>query len=284
VKLFRFGPVGQEKPGLVGDDGTPFDVSAFGEDYGESFFAQDGALRLATWFASHRASCPVVAAGTRLGPAIVRPSKIVCIGLNYRAHAAETGAELPSEPKIFMKASSALSGPFDEVVLPRGSVKTDYEVELAVVIGKRASYVEESHALDYVAGYALFNDYSERDFQKERAGQWVKGKSADSFAPIGPYLVTKDAIEPFDRRLWLTVNGETRQDSNTADMVFGVPFLVSYLSQFMSLLPGDVLSTGTPSGVGMGFKPPRFLKAGDVVEYGIDGLGQASQVVVSSRP
>ncbi len=257
------------------------DVSAFGEDYGEAFFEANGAARLATWLTTRATSCPPIPTGARLGPAVQRPSKIVCIGLNYRAHAAETAAELPVEPKIFMKATSALSGPFDDVVLPRGSRKTDYEVELAVVIGRRASYVEESHALEHVAGYALFNDYSERDFQKERAGQWVKGKSADSFAPIGPYLVTADVLRPFDLRLWLTVNGEMRQEASTRDMVFAVPFLVSYLSQFMTLLPGDVISTGTPSGVGMGFRPPRFLGVGDLVEYGIDGLGQARQVVVS---
>jgi 2-keto-4-pentenoate hydratase/2-oxohepta-3-ene-1,7-dioic acid hydratase in catechol pathway len=265
----------------VREDGVHVDVSAFGEDYGEAFFEQDGLGRLAAWLGQHAPTCPPIPANARLGPAVRRPSKIVCIGLNYRAHAAETAAELPAEPKIFMKATSALSGPFDDVVLPRGSRKTDYEVELAVVIGKRASYVEESHALEHVAGYALFNDYSERDFQKERAGQWVKGKSADSFAPIGPYFVTADALSPFDLRLWLTVNGELRQEASTRDMVFDVRFLVSYLSQFMTLLPGDVISTGTPSGVGMGFRPPRFLAAGDVVEYGIDGLGQARQVVVS---
>jgi 2-keto-4-pentenoate hydratase/2-oxohepta-3-ene-1,7-dioic acid hydratase in catechol pathway len=281
VKLFRFGPAGRERPGVVLDDGVHVDVSAFGEDYGEAFFAEDGLARLAAWLGQHGSACPEISTSTRLGPVVQRPSKIVCIGLNYRAHAAETSAELPTEPKIFMKATSALSGPFDDVVLPRGSRKTDYEVELAVVIGQRASYVDESRALEHVAGYALFNDYSERDFQKERAGQWVKGKSADSFAPIGPYLVTADALSPFDLRLWLTVNGEKRQEASTKDMVFDVRFLVSYLSQFMTLLPGDVISTGTPSGVGMGFRPPRFLAAGDVVEYGIDGLGQARQVVVS---
>ncbi len=262
-------------------DGAHVDVSAFGEDYDESFFERGGPARLAAWFARHQAACPLVPSEARLGAAIVRPSKIVCIGLNYRAHAAETSADLPSEPKIFMKATSAWSGPFDSVLLPRGSKKTDYEVELAVVIGSHASYVSRERALEHVVGYALFNDYSEREFQKERAGQWVKGKSADSFAPFGPYLVTADVIDPSDLRLWLSVNGEARQNASTRDMVFDVPFLVSYLSQFMTLLPGDVISTGTPSGVGMGFSPPRFLAVGDVVEYGIDGLGQARQVVVS---
>jgi 2-keto-4-pentenoate hydratase/2-oxohepta-3-ene-1,7-dioic acid hydratase in catechol pathway len=282
VKLFRFGPVGQERPGvLLG--GEALDVSAMGEDYGEAFFGSGGLDRLRAWVTAHAASCPRVPESSRLGPPIQRPSKIVCIGLNYRDHAAEMGAELPAEPKIFMKATSALSGPFDDVELPRGSTKTDYEVELAVVIGQRASYVSND-ALDYVAGYAVCNDYSERDFQKNRAGQWVKGKSADTFAPIGPYLVTADEVpDPGRLRLWLDVNGERRQASTTGEMVFGVAQLVAYLSQFMTLLPGDVISTGTPAGVGMGRTPPGYLQEGDIVEYGIEGLGQARQRVVRSR-
>lgn len=256
------------------------DVSECGEDYGEAFFASGGPERLRSWLSAHGSACPRVPAGSRLGAPLQRPSKIVCIGLNYRDHAAEMGAELPAEPKIFMKATSALSGPFDDVELPRGSTKTDYEVELAVVIGKRAKYVSE-HALDYVAGYMLCNDYSERDFQKNRAGQWVKGKSADTFAPMGPYLVTADEVpDPNRLHLWLAVNGERRQDSNTGEMVFGVAHLVAYLSQFMTLLPGDVISTGTPAGVGMGRTPPGYLREGDVVDYGIEGLGEARQRVV----
>lgn len=277
---------------MVLEDGRPVDVAAFGEDLGESFLARAGVERLRTWLVTHAASCPVLApgsapedfrrAGVRLGPALARPSKILCIGLNYRDHAAEMGAELPAEPKIFMKATTALCGPNDDVELPRGSTKTDHEVELAVVIGKRAKYVSEAEALDYVAGYALCNDYSERDFQKHRAGQWVKGKSADTFAPLGPFFVTADEVpDPQRLSLWLDVNGERRQASSTAEMVFGVAHLVAYSSEFMTLLPGDVISTGTPAGVGMGRTPPAYLRAGDVVEYGIDGLGEARQKVVA---
>jgi 2,4-didehydro-3-deoxy-L-rhamnonate hydrolase len=230
----------------------------------------------------HGAACPEVGPEQRLGPPLERPSKIVCIGLNYLDHAREMGSELPREPKIFLKATSALSGPFDDLRLPRGSVHTDYEVELGVVIGRRASYVESAAALEHVFGYVVCNDYSERDFQKNRAGQWTKGKSADTFAPLGPYLVTADEVPaPQSLELWLDVNGERRQASNTASMVFGVAPLVSYLSQFMTLLPGDVISTGTPAGVGMGRKPPVYLRPGDLVEYGISGLGQARQKVVS---
>ncbi len=283
MKLFRFGPMGAEKPGVVRSDGTLIDASSFGEDWNERFFETDGLARLSKWVEEHSGKLPEIAAEARLGPAVGRPSKIVCIGLNYREHAAETGGQVPTEPKLFMKATSALSGPFDDVVLPRGSTKSDYEVELAVVIGKRASYVDEETALDYVAGYALFNDYSEREFQKERAGQWVKGKSADTFAPIGPYLVTTDEVDPGDLHLWLEVNGDRRQDSSTKDMVFGVEKLVSYISHFMTLLPGDVISTGTPPGVGLGRRPPEFLKPGDVVTYGIEGLGEARQLIVATR-
>lgn len=282
MKLFRFGPVGEEYPGLVSSDGRWVDVSAFGEDYTEAFFATDGLVRLADWFAAHQAECPEVQADVRLGSCIARPSKLICIGLNYARHAAESGMAPPAEPVVFFKATSALCGPNDPVIIPRDSEKTDWEVELAVVIGKRASYVNEADALNYVAGYALHNDYSERAFQLERGGQWVKGKSHDSFAPLGPYLVTKDEIADAENlRLWLSLNGTMVQDSSTSDMIFGIKHLVSYLSQFMTLLPGDVISTGTPEGVGLGMKPPRYLVPGDVIELGIEGLGTQKQVAAA---
>ena len=278
MKLIRFGRPGEEQPGLVLDDDRRVDVSAFGADYDETFFATDGLARLTAWLDDHEDSLSELPSDVRLGPPIARPSKIVCIGLNFADHAREAGAEPPSEPVIFFKATSALSGPNDDVVIPKNSKKTDWEVELGVVIGKRTSYVEEAEAMDHVAGYVLHNDYSERAFQIERGGQWVKGKSADTFAPLGPYLVTKDKVPDVHRlRMWLKVNDEAMQDGTTADMIFGVPALVSYLSQYMTLLPGDVISTGTPAGVGLGMKPPRFLKAGDVVELGIDGLGTSRQ-------
>ncbi|WP_298707833.1 fumarylacetoacetate hydrolase family protein [Chitinophaga sp.] len=277
MKLIRFGLPGEEKPGVVTDNGM-FDVSAFGEDFGERFFETDGLARLQSWWTANGATCPQVPAGTRLGSCVQRPSKIICIGLNYADHAKETGAAIPKEPIVFFKSTSSLVGPNDNLIIPRNSVKTDWEVELAVVIGKKASYVEESEALDYVAGYALHNDYSEREFQLERNGQWVKGKSNDTFAPLGPWLATKDEIKDVDNlRLWLTVNGKTMQDGNTSNLIFKIPFIVSYLSQFMTLLPGDVISTGTPAGVGLGFNPQIYLKAGDVIELGIDGLGTSKQ-------
>ena len=277
MKLIRFGLPGEEKPGVVTDNGM-FVVSAFGEDFGERFFETDGLARLQSWWAANGAGCPSVPAGTRLGSCVQRPSKIICIGLNYADHAKETGAAIPTEPIVFFKSTSSLVGPNDNLVIPRNSVKTDWEVELAVVIGKKASYVDESEAMDYVAGYALHNDYSEREFQLERNGQWVKGKSSDTFAPLGPWLVTKDEIRDVDNlRLWLTVNGKTMQDGNTSNLIFKLPFIVSYLSQFMTLLPGDVISTGTPAGVGLGFNPQIYLKAGDVIELGIDGLGTSKQ-------
>ena len=258
------------------------DVSAFGEDYNEKFFASDGVSRLTEWLASHAGTCPEVPSKTRLGSCVARPSKIICIGLNYAKHAAESGAQPPAEPVVFFKATSALCGPNDQVVIPKNSVKTDWEVELAVVIGQRASYVEESEAMSYVAGYALHNDYSEREFQLERGGQWVKGKSNDTFAPVGPYFVTADEVpDPHNLRLWLTLNGKTLQDSTTADMIFYIPKLISYLSHFMTLLPGDIISTGTPEGVGLGMKPPMYLKPGDVVELGIDGLGTQRQEAIA---
>lgn len=279
MKLFRFGTFEQEQPGVILSDGRKVNVAAFGEDFNEAFFANDGLSRLADWLTIHADTCPEVSEDVRLGSAIARPSKIVCIGLNYAKHAAESGMDVPKEPVIFFKSTSALCGPNDNVIIPRNSVKTDWEVELAFVIGKKASYVDEANAMDYVAGYILHNDYSEREFQLERSGQWVKGKSNDTFAPLGPFMATKDEIaDPHTLRLWLKVNEEMLQDSNTDDMVFKIPTLVSYLSQFMTLLPGDVISTGTPFGVGLGFKPPRYLKAGDVVELGIDGLGTQRQV------
>jgi len=263
-------------------DGTRIDVSAFGEDWNEAFFGSDGPVRLERWLAEHGPACPDIPDGTRLGPCVARPSKIICIGLNYAGHVHETGAKMPTEPVVFFKASTALCGPNDDVVIPRGSTKTDWEVELAFVIGRRASYVDEAHALDHVAGYALHNDYSEREWQLEHGGQWVKGKSFDTFAPVGPYLATPDDLpDPHALRLWLTLNGKRLQESSTADLIFGVPALVSYLSRFMTLLPGDIVSTGTPHGVGLGLTPPRYLAPGDVVELGIDGLGTQRQRAVA---
>lgn len=261
-----------------------FDVSAFGEDFGEKFFETNGLARLSEWYGVHAAECPQVPAGTRLGSPILRPSKIICIGLNYADHARETNAAIPAEPIVFFKSTSALVGPNDDLVIPRNSQKTDWEVELAVVIGKKASYVEEKDAMDYVAGYCLHNDYSERAFQIERNGQWVKGKSCDTFAPLGPWLATKDEIADVNNlRLWLTVNGQKMQDGNTSNFIFNVAYVVAYLSQFMTLLPGDVISTGTPAGVGLGMNPQVYLKAGDVIELGIDGLGTSKQTAVAYK-
>lgn len=278
MKLIRFGQPGQEKPGLQLADGRWIDASGFGQDYTEDFFANGGLDKLSSWAAANAASAPTVDPTTRLGPCIARPSKIVCIGLNYVDHAKESGMDIPKEPILFFKSTSSLVGPNDDVVIPKGSEKTDWEVELAIVIGTTASYVSEGDALDYVAGYCLHNDYSERAFQLERGGQWVKGKSCDTFAPLGPFLATKDEIaDPHNLKLWLKVNGVTRQNSSTNQLIFNVPQVVSYISQFMTLLPGDVISTGTPPGVGLGFKPPIFLQPGDVVELGIEGLGTSSQ-------
>ncbi len=279
MKLIRFGEIGNEKPGIQQNDGTRLDVSGFGQDYDEDFFGGDGISRLKTWLNSNADSCPRVSETTRLGAPLCRPSKIVCIGLNYAKHAHEAGMQIPKEPVLFFKATSAIVGPNDDVVIPKGSEKTDWEVELAVVIGKKASYVSEADAMNHVAGYVLHNDYSERAFQIEREGQWVKGKSCDTFAPLGPFIATADEIKnPHDLNLWLNVNGEQLQNSNTSDFVFNIPESISYISQFMTLLPGDVISTGTPFGVGLGFNPPRYLNPGDVVELGIDGLGSSRQV------
>ncbi|WP_430906515.1 fumarylacetoacetate hydrolase family protein [Maribacter sp. 2-571] len=278
MKLIRFGVIGEERPGVQLENGTRIDVTAFGEDFTEAFFGGDGPARLKAWLSSSAAGCPVVPGTTRLGAPLCRPSKIVCIGLNYAKHAKEAGMEIPKEPLLFFKATSAIVGPNDDVVIPKGSTKTDWEVELAIVIGKKASYVSKENAMDHVAGYVLHNDYSEREYQIERSGQWVKGKSCDTFAPLGPFIATPDEIEdPHDLNLWLKVNGETLQHSNTSDFVFDIPTAISYISSFMTLLPGDVISTGTPFGVGLGFDPPRFLRAGDVVELGVDGLGSSKQ-------
>jgi 2-keto-4-pentenoate hydratase/2-oxohepta-3-ene-1,7-dioic acid hydratase in catechol pathway len=282
MKLIRFGERGKEKPGLLLNDGTRVDVSAAVTDYNEEFLGTDGLEKLRRWVDQNAGGLPRVAPSVRLGAPICRPSKIVCIGLNYRDHAAETGQEVPKEPVIFFKATSSLVGPNDNVVIPKSATKLDWEVELAFVIGKEARYVAKQNALDHVAGYALHNDYSERVFQLERGGQWVKGKSADTFAPLGPFLATRDEIlDPGHLSLWLTVNGVTRQKSNTEQMVFGVADLVSYVSQFMTLLPGDVISTGTPPGVGLGMKPPVYLKPGDVVALGVQGLGESQQEVMA---
>ncbi len=281
MKLIRFGELYKEKPGVIIDD-VYYDVSAFGEDFNENFFESDGLSRLENYLKINQGKLQPIPEGSRIGSPIARPSKILCIGLNYADHAIETGAPIPPEPVLFMKSTTALVGPFDNIVIPKNSVKTDWEVELAFVIGKKASYVDESEAMDYVAGYCLHNDVSERAFQLERNGTWDKGKGCDTFAPIGPFLATKDEIsDPDNLRLWLNVNGQKMQDGNTKTFIFKIPFLISYLSQFMTLLPGDIISTGTPAGVGLGFNPPVYLKAGDVVELGIDGLGTSTQKVVA---
>ncbi len=278
MKLIRFGTFEAEKPGLLLLDGRMIDVSAFGEDYNEAFFATDGLVRLAAWLAQNEDNCPLVGQDVRLGACVARPSKIICIGLNYAKHAAESGVAAPAEPVVFFKSSTALCGPNDDVVIPKNATKTDWEVELAFVVGKRASYIDEANALSYIAGYCLHNDYSERAFQLERGGQWVKGKSADTFAPLGPFLATPDELpDPQNLQLWLSVNGQRLQDSNTSDMIFDIGHIITYLSQFMTLLPGDVVSTGTPAGVGLGLKPPRYLTPGDVVELGIEHLGTQCQ-------
>ena len=285
MKLIRFGNAGNEKPGIQLEDGSRIDVSAFGQDYNEDFFGTNGIEKLRTWLTDNQSECPNVAHDARLGPPTVRPSKIVCVGLNYAKHAAESGMQVPSEPVLFFKASSAIVGPDDDVIIPKGSEKTDWEVELAVVIGKKASYVNKEDAMDYVEGYVLHNDVSERAFQLEREGQWVKGKSCDTFAPLGPFLATKDEIkDPHNLDLWLKLNGKMVQHSNTSDFIFDIPEVVSYISQFMTLLPGDIISTGTPFGVGLGLNPPTYLKDGDVMELGIDGLGTSQQKVKSYQP
>jgi 2-keto-4-pentenoate hydratase/2-oxohepta-3-ene-1,7-dioic acid hydratase in catechol pathway len=285
MKLIRFGAAEKEKPGVQLPDGTRIDVSGFGEDFTAHFFQNDGLNRLSAWVEQNKSTAPKVSPDVRLGCPMAQVSKIICIGLNYSDHAKESGMEVPKQPLVFFKATSAICGPNDDLIIPKNSVKTDWEVELGVVIGKKASYVSEEEAYDYIAGYVLHNDYSEREFQLEHGGQWVKGKSADTFAPIGPFLVTKDEItDVHNLRLWLKVNGVTKQDGNTKNLIFNVPKLVSYLSQYMSLLPGDMISTGTPAGVGLGFKPPQYLSDGDIVELGIEGLGTSCQKSVAYQP
>lgn len=275
MKLVRYGAAGAEKPGLVDRNGAIRDLSAHVSDIAGAAIDPQA---LETLAAVDPESLPLVDGNPRLGPCVAGTGKFICIGLNYSDHAAETGATVPSEPIIFMKATSAISGPNDDLIIPRGSEKTDWEVELGIVIGRTAKYVSEADALDYVAGYCTIHDVSERAFQIERQGQWTKGKSCDTFGPTGPWLVTKDEVpDPQNLSMWLKVNGETMQDGSTKTMVYGVAHLVSYLSQFMSLQPGDIISTGTPPGVGMGMKPPRYLKPGDVIELGIDGLGTQKQ-------
>jgi 2-keto-4-pentenoate hydratase/2-oxohepta-3-ene-1,7-dioic acid hydratase in catechol pathway len=274
MKLLRYGPLGQEKPGLLDAAGVLRDLSAHVADLGGAVLADLDRLR-----AVDPASLPVVPGNPRLGVCVTGTGKFICIGLNYADHAAESGMQVPPEPVIFMKATSAICGPHDPILIPRGSEKTDWEVELGIVIGKPAKYVSEADALSHVAGYCVINDVSERAFQTERSGQWTKGKSCDTFGPTGPWLVTPDEVaDPQNLPMWLKVNGEMVQNGSTVTMVYGAAFLVSYLSQFFTLHPGDIISTGTPPGVGMGMKPPRYLKAGDVVELGIEGLGSQRQV------
>ncbi len=278
MKLIRFGEAGKEKTGVIIDD-QRYDTSAFGEDYNEQFFETDGLNRLADFVKS--SNLLKVSDDARLGSPLARPSKIVCIGLNYIDHARETNATPPPEPVIFMKSTTAIVGPNDDIMIPKDSVKTDWEVELAVVIGKKASYVEEADAMDYVAGYVLHNDVSEREFQLERSGTWDKGKGCDTFAPLGPFLATADEIsDPHKLRLWLKLNGQIMQDGNTSNFIFNIPHLIAYTSRFMTLLPGDIISTGTPAGVGLGMKPNLYLKPGDIIELGVDGLGKATQKLI----
>ena len=281
MKLIRWGKNGQEKTGVLIAE-MKYDTSAFGEDYNEAFFENNGLERLEAFLKAHEGKLPVISDAERLGSPIARPSKILCIGLNYAKHAAESNMAIPAEPILFMKSTTSLSGPFDPIIIPKDSVKSDWEVELAFVIGKKASYVTEADAKDYVAGYVLHNDVSEREWQLERGGTWDKGKGCDTFAPLGPFLATKDEIvDPHNLRLWLKLNGKMLQDSNTDDLIFNIPFLISYVSKFMTLLPGDVVSTGTPAGVGLGLNPPVYLKHGDVVELGIDGLGISKQEAIA---
>lgn len=280
MKLIRFGEPGKEKPGLILNNNKMIDAAAVTDDYSSEFFASGGLGRLKEWLDQNEENAPVINNSTRLGPPVSGIGKIVCVGLNYADHAKEGGMDIPKEPILFFKATSSIVGPNDDLIIPKNSKKTDWEVELAVIIGKKAAYVSNDEAMSYVAGYCVHNDYSEREFQLEMGGQWVKGKSCDTFAPLGPFMATKDEIDDVDNlNLWLKVNGEQKQNGTTREFIFTIPYLVSYISQFMTLLPGDVISTGTPAGVGLGFKPPQYLKPGDVVELGIDGLGSSRQQV-----
>ena len=282
MKLFRFEKDGQVKLGLA-EGGVNLDLSGSGIRLTEEFIGNNGLDQLQEWLKINKGNCPVITEEINFLSCVERPSKIICVGLNYAKHAQESGMAAPSEPVIFFKSTTALCGPNDPVIIPKGSLKTDWEVELAVIIGKKATYVDENDAMSHVAGYCLHNDYSERAFQLERSGQWVKGKSCDNFAPMGPYFVTADEVpDPHDLHLWLDVNGKRMQDSNTSDLIFNIPHLVSYISQFMTLLPGDVISTGTPAGVGLGQKPePWYLKPGDQIRLGIEGLGEQHQTAVA---
>lgn len=283
MKLIRFGTEGSEKSGIQLEN-TRIDVSAFGEDYNEKFFETNGLNRLKVWLERNEGDCPIVDKDARLGSPIARPSKLVCVGLNYAKHAAEAGMKVPGEPVLFFKSTTAIIGPNDDVVIPKNSEKTDWEVELALVIGKKGSYIALEDAEDYIAGYVLHNDISERAFQIEKEGQWCKGKGCDTFAPLGPFLATKEEIKnPNDLELWLEVNGERLQHSSTSDFIFNVQEVVSYISQYMTLLPGDVISTGTPFGVGLGFSPPKYLKPGDVMRLGIKGLGVSEQKTIAYK-
>ena len=284
MKLIRFGEKNKEKPGIQLDDDQRIDISSFINDYDENFFYEIGIEKLRNWLNKNKEKCPIIDNNIRIGPPISRPSKIVCVGLNYAKHAAESGMDIPDEPVLFFKSSSAITGPYDPIIIPKNSSKTDWEVELAIVIGRKASYVSKEDALNYIAGYVLHNDVSEREFQIERSGQWVKGKSCDSFAPIGPFIATADEIEnPNNLNLWLKVNGEEMQNSNTSDFIFNIEEVVSYISQFMTLIPGDIISTGTPFGVGLGLNPPKYLKEGDIVELGIEGLGISKQTCIAYK-
>ncbi len=281
MKLIRFGDPQEEKPGIILEN-RRYDVSDFGEDYDEHFFGTDGIARLEQWLKNKVHELPQVPDSTRLAPPVCRPGKILCIGFNYRDHARETGKPIPSEPIFFLKSPTALAGPNDDVRIPRGSERTDWEVELAFVLNRRVSYAAKDEAVKCIAGYVLFNDYSEREFQFDRGGQWVKGKSADSFAPLGPFLATPDEIADHNNlKMWLQVNGAVKQDSNTSNMIFDIPEIISTVSRYTTLLPGDIVCTGTPAGVGHGRTPREYLKKGDLVEYGIDGLGEASQRVAA---
>lgn len=283
MKLFRFDKAGSIGLGMVDKNNKSIDISSYGRDFNEAFFESDGLTDLSTWLTNNSDKCTEINSEIKYLTCVGRPSKIICVGLNYAKHAKESGMDVPKEPVIFFKSTSAMCGPNDPVIIPKGSEKTDWEVELAIIIGKKASYVSEDSAVEYLAGYCLHNDYSERAFQLERSGQWVKGKSCDHFAPLGPYFVTKDEVKDHHNlHLWLDVNGKRMQDSNTSDLIFNIPHIISYISQFMTLLPGDIISTGTPEGVGMGQKPnPVYLKAGDVIELGIEGLGQQRQIAIA---